>query len=214
MWCSTVGGIVTLILSLLAAPLVAEAQQPKQVPRIGFLEASSAEDAKSRLAAFQQGLHELGYVEGKHIIIACRSAEGKYERLPAFAADLVRLKVDVLVVAGAPAAHAAKNATSTIPIVFAMVADPVGQGLVASLAHPGGNITGLSDFNAGLVTKRLELLKDVVPTVSRVAVLLNPANPTHPLQWKLTQAAAPALGLTLHRGTARARTFYRALRGR
>jgi putative ABC transport system substrate-binding protein len=197
MWCSTVGCLVTLILSLLAAPLGAEVQQPKQVPRIGFLESSSAEDAKSRLAAFQQGLHELGYVEGKHIIIEYRSAEGQYERLPIFAADLLRLQVAVLVAAGAPAAHAAKNATSTIPIVFASVADPVGQGLVAGLAHPGGNLTGLSDFNTGLITKRLELLKDVVPAIVRVAVLWNPGNPSNLLQWHLTQAAAPALGVTL-----------------
>lgn len=119
MWCSTVGCMVTLMLSLLVVPLVAEVQQPKQVPRIGFLETSSAEDAKSRLAAFQQGLHELGYVEGKHIIIEYRSAEGKYERLLVFAADLLRLQVNVLVAAGEPAAHAAKNATITIPIVFA-----------------------------------------------------------------------------------------------
>ena len=155
-----------------------------------------AAEGQSWLADFQQGLQELGYLEGKNILIEQRYAVGQFERLPELAADLVRLKVDVLVVADAPAAHAAKKAASTIPIVMTSVADPVGIGLVASLAHPGGNVTGLSDFNAGVVAKRLELLKEVVPSASRIAVLLNPANPTNLLQLKLTQAAAPALGVT------------------
>ncbi len=188
---------VALALGVLAAPLAAAAQPAKKVPRIGFLATSSAEVIKSRVAAFQQALRELGYVDGESIIIEYRYAEGKFERLPNLAAELVRLKVDVFVVVGAPAAHAAKNATSFIPIVIGNAADPVGTGLVASLARPGGNITGLSDFNLGVVTKRLELLKEVVPTASRVAVLLNPANPTNPPQLKEIQAAAPALGVTL-----------------
>jgi len=193
----TVGPILTFALGILLAPLSAEAQPAKKVTRIGFLASSSAERLKSRLPAFQQSLRELGYVEGKNIIIEYRYAEGKFERLPGLAAELVRLKVDVLVAEGAPAAHAAKNATSVIPIVMGNAADPVGTGLVASLARPGGNITGLSDFNLGVVTKRLELLKEVVPSASRVAVLLNPSNPTNPLQLKEIQAAAPALGVTL-----------------
>ena len=182
---------------LLAFVHLAEAQQPTKVARIGFLASSSAERAKSRLAAFQQGLRELGYVEGKNIVIQQRYAAGQFEKLPELAAELVRLKVDVLVAEGAPAAHAAKNATTTIPIVMGNAADPVGTGLVASLARPGGNITGLSDFNLAVVTKRLELLKEVVPSALRVAVLLNPTNPTNPLQLKEIQAVAPALGVTL-----------------
>ncbi len=190
-------GLSVIAFVLVVTGAVAQAQQPKKVPRIGFLAASSAENLKSRLAAFQQGLRELGYVEEKNIVIEYRYAAGNFERLPDLAAELVRLKMDVLVAEGAPAAHAAKNATSVMPIVIGNAADPVGTGLVASLARPGGNITGLSDFNLAVVTKRLELLKEVVPSVSRVAVLLNPANPTNPLQLKEIQAVAPTLGVTL-----------------
>lgn len=189
--------IFLLVNAILASVQLAEAQQAKKIHRIGFLASSAGERLKSRLAAFQQRLRELGYVQGQNIIIELRSAEGKFERLPGLAAELVRLKVDILVAEGAPAAHAAKNATSVVPIVIGNAADPVGTGLVASLARPGGNITGLSDFNLGVVTKRLELLKEVVPSASRVAVLLNPANPTNPLQLKEIQAVAPALGVTL-----------------
>jgi len=186
--------LATLI--LISAHL-AEAQQQKKVPRIGFLESGGAERTKSRLAAFEQGLRELGYVEGKNILIEQRYAAGQFEKLPELAAELARLKVDVILAGGAPAAHAAKEATTTIPIVMGNAADPVGTGLVISLARPGGNITGLSDFFAGVITKRLELLKEVVPSASRVAVLLNPANPTNPLQLKMIQDIAPALGVTL-----------------
>jgi len=189
--------ICLLTAALLSTVPFVEAQQPKKVPRIGFLASSSGERLKSRLAAFHQGLDELGYVEGKNILIEYRSAEGKFERLPDLAGELVRLKVDLLVAEGAPAAHAAKNATSVIPIVIGNAADPVATGLVASLARPGGNITGLSDFNLAVVTKRLELLKEVIPSASRVAVLWNPTNPTNPLQLKEIQAAATALGVTL-----------------
>jgi len=185
------------VVAALGGTAITDAQQLKKVARIGFLASSSSERVKSRLAAFQQGLRELGYVEEKNVIIEYRSAEGKFERLPEIASELVRLKVDLLVVEGAPAAHATKNATSVIPIVIGNAADPVGTGLVASLARPGGNITGLSDFNLGVVTKRLELLKEVVPSASRIAVLWNPTNPTNPLQLKETQAAAPGLGVTL-----------------
>jgi len=168
---------LAVILSLILAPLAAEAQPAGKIHRIGFLATPSAEVIKGRVAAFQQALRELGYVDGKSIIIEYRCADGNFERLPNLAAELVRLRVDVFVVVGAPAAHAAKNATSVIPIVIGNAADPVGTGLVASLARPGGNITGLSDFNLGVVTKRLELLKEVVPTASRVAVLLNRPTP-------------------------------------
>jgi putative ABC transport system substrate-binding protein len=174
-----------------------EAQQTKKIPRIGFLASSSAERANSRLEAFQQELKALGYLEGKSILIEQRYAAGQFEKLPALAVEIIGLKVDVIVAEGAPAAHAAKEATSVIPIVMGNAADPVGTGLVASLPRPGGNITGLSDFNFGVVTKRLELLKEVAPSAFRVAVLLNPSNPTNPLQLKETQAAAPALGVAL-----------------
>jgi putative ABC transport system substrate-binding protein len=186
-----------LVLSLLAAPLGAEAQPAGKAWRVGYLSSSSAERERGRLGAFQQGLRELGYLEGKSIFLEQRYAGGEFERLPELAAELARFKVDVFVVAGAPAAHAAKKASSVIPIVMTAVADPVGMGLVASLARPGGNITGLSDFNTGVVAKRLELLREVVPSLSRVAVLLNPTNPSNPPQLKLTQAAAATLAVTL-----------------
>jgi len=194
----TVDLVVLLALSLLCVSLTAaEAQQATNMPRIGFLGSSSAERDKSRLAALQQGLRELGYVDGKDIVIEQRYAAGKLEDLPTLAAELVRLKIDVLVTEGTPAARAAKHATSAIPVVMGNSGDPVGTGLVASLARPGGNITGLSDFSRDLMTKRLELLKEVAPSASRVAVLLNPANPTNPLELQAVQTVAPTLGVTL-----------------
>jgi len=186
-----------VITGFLTAPRAAESQQGGKLWRVGYLSSSSAERERARLAAFQQGLGELGYLEGKSIFIEQRYAGGEFERLPELAAELARLKVDVFVVAGAPAAHAAKKARSGIPIVITAVADPVGMGLVTSLARPGGSITGLSDFNTGVVAKRLELLREVAPSVSRVAVLLNPMNPSNPPQLKLTQAAAATLAVTL-----------------
>jgi putative ABC transport system substrate-binding protein len=186
-----------LAVLLLAAPLAIEAQPAKQIPRIGLLASSSTERDKSRLAAFRQGLRELGYLEGQNIVIEQRYAAGKFEDLPKLAAELVRLNLDVLVTEGTPAARAAKSATSTIPVVMGNAGDPVGTGLVAGLARPGGNITELSDFSFDLVTKRLELLKEMVPSASHVAVLLNPANPTNPLELRKLQAAAPALRVTL-----------------
>src|SRR5215470_10926993 len=182
---------------LFALCVSAHAQQPKKVPRIGFLSYGSVEIEQSSLAAFRQKLRELGYLEGQNIVIEQRYAIGRSEKLPELFAELVALKVDLLVVAGDPAVHAAKKATNTIPIVMVASPDPVGTGLIASLAHPGGNVTGLSDFHAGVITKRLELLKDVVPSVSRVAVLLNPANRSNPLQLKDIQAVAPAFRVTL-----------------
>jgi putative ABC transport system substrate-binding protein len=197
MWWSSVGGIVTLIFSLLGTPLTADAQQAQPIPRLGFLASASADVTKSLLAALQQGLRELGYVEGKNILIESRYAAGDFARLPDLAGELVRLHVDVIVTEGAPAAHAAQQRTTTIPIVIGNAGDPVGMGLVASLARPGGNITGLSQMSPELMGKRLELLKEMVPSASRVAVLFNPANPTSPLQVQESQATAPALGVTL-----------------
>ena len=182
---------------LLAVGFPADAQQPTKIPRIGYLSYGSVEIEQSNLAAFQQGLRELRYFEGQNIIIEQRYAAGRSDRLPELLAALISLNVNVLIAAGDPAVHAAKKATSTIPIVMVTSPDPVGTGLVASLAHPGGNVTGLSDLHGGVITKRLELLKEVVPSVSRVAVLLNPANRSNPLQLKDIQAVAPAFRVTL-----------------
>jgi putative ABC transport system substrate-binding protein len=187
----TLAHFCLLITVLLITGLV-EAQQPKRIPQIGYLSYGSEEIDKSLVAALKQGLRELGYLEGRNILIEQRYAAGRSEKLPELLAELIRLKLDVLVTAGDPAAHAAKKATSAIPIVMVTSPDPVGTGLIASLAHPGGNVTGLSDFHGGVITKRLEVLKDVVPLMSRVAVLLNPANRSNPLQLKDIQAAAPA----------------------
>jgi len=190
----TIGLISTLVLGLLAAPLHGKAQQAGKVYRIGYLFTGTSARGKSLLAAFQQGLQELGYVEGKNIVIEQRY--GKRHQRPALAAELVRLKVDIIVTGGG-GTRAAKKATSTIPIVMTYYADPVRSRLVASLAHPGGNVTGLSDYHADLVTKRLELLKNVAPLASRVAVLLKPGHRVNRTMLKDIQAAAPALGVTV-----------------
>ena len=167
--------IVTLV--LLAIGTFAEAQQPAKAPRIGFLGGSSPSAISARIEAFRRGLRELGYVEGKNIVIEWRYAEGKFDRLPALAAELVRLKVDVIVTSGPLPTRAAKEATVTIPIVMTQVGDPVGSGFVASLARPDGNITGLSTLAPELSGKRLELLKETVPRLSRVAVLVTSTRP-------------------------------------
>ncbi len=158
--------IFVLAIVILASVHLAEAQQAGKVYRIGFLARGSVEGFKLRLATFRQGLQELEYLEGKNIVIEERYAEGRRKRLPALAEELVRFKVDVIVVHGGAAARAANQAGRTIPVVFAVQADPVGTGLVASLARPGGNITGLSDFHSDLIPKRLELLQEVVPSAS------------------------------------------------
>ena len=191
--------IVLLAVAVLGVPLAAEAQQAASLPRIGFLAAASPSDPRVPrfLQAFRQGLRELGYVEGQNIAIEFRWAEGQYDRLPGLAAELVRLKVTVIVAAGPPAIQAAKQATETIPIVMAAVADPVAAGFVASLARPGGNITGLSLMLSELVGKQLELLKEVLPKVSRVALLGNPANPNYAPLVQQAQDAARALGVRL-----------------
>ena len=186
----------TLAGGLLAAPLAAEAQQARKVPRIGFL-FYGRRGPSPELDAFRQGLRELGHIEGQNIAIEVRFANGRVERLPELAAELVRLKPDVIVTPGTPASVAAKQATSTIPIVFAGVADAVGAGLVANFARPGGNITGLTGISAELGGKRLELLKEVAPKASRVAVLYNPADRSNVLVLKELQESAPALRLTL-----------------
>ena len=190
---------VALALGLLAAPLAAEAQQAAKVARIGYLATNLAASPHLR-EAFRQGLRDLGYVEGRNVVIEYRDAEGKLERLPALAAELVALKVDVIVAAGTPAALAAKQATRTLPIVFAAAADPVTSGLVTSLARPGGNVTGLSSLAPELVGKRLELLKQAVPGVSRVAVLWQPGalgERTEKDMLKGAEVAARALGVRL-----------------
>ncbi len=187
----------TLALCVFAAPLAAKAQAPAKVPRIGFLWARSPTDNPYALEAFRQGLRELGYVEGQTIAIEYRFAEGRPERLPGLAADLVRLKVDVIVTGPSPAPEAAKQATSTIPLVLAVTSDPVAQGLVASLARPGGNITGLASIGGEIVGKQLELLKEIAPKVSRVAVLQNPSDDSHPPVLRQAEGAARALGVQL-----------------
>jgi putative ABC transport system substrate-binding protein len=184
-------------LAMLALPLAAHAQQPKKIARIGFLSAASVSGDPDRLDALRQGLRELGYVEGQNVAIESRWAEGKYDRLPGLAAELVRLKVDVIVTYGPPAIQAAKEATGTIPIVMAGVIDPVSTGFVASLARPGGNITGLSLMAPELIGKQLQILKEIVPTVSRVALLGNPANAGNSPQVRHAQDAARVLGVRL-----------------
>ena len=185
-----------LTVFLLAVPF-AQAQQPKKVARLGFLTASSASSQASRLDAFRQGLRELGYVEEKNIVIEYRYAEGIDRYLPALAAELVRLKVDVIVTAGPQVTRVAKEATSTIPIVMAFDNDPVGSGHVASLARPGGNITGLSTLSPELSGKQLELLKEVVPRLSRVGVLGTSTEPGYAQVAKEIEIAARALGVKL-----------------
>ncbi len=170
----------------------AQAQQPAKIPRIGYLEAVSPSIGAVRSEAFRQGLRELGYVEGKNIVTEYRYAEGKRDRLPALAAELVRLKVDVIVTAGASATRAAKKATSTIPIVMAQDSDPVGKGIVASLARPGGNITGLSTLAPEISGKQLELLKEIVPKLSRVAVLGTSTRPGNAQTLREVELAAGA----------------------
>jgi putative ABC transport system substrate-binding protein len=187
--------IMTLALGLLVAPLTAEAQPVGKVYRIGFL--STVPPLAHLWEALLDGLRERGYREGQNLVFERRFSEGHAERFPELAAELVRLRVDCLIVPTTPAALAAKHATQTIPIVIPTAIDPVEAGLVESLARPGGNVTGLSAISADLVGKRLEFLKDVVPGLSRVVVLWNAANPANASAWKETQAAARSLGLLL-----------------
>jgi len=180
---------------LLAAPLAAEAQQAGKVPVIGFLEATTPAMGQPTREAFRQALQQHGWVEGRNVIIEYRSAEGRTERFPEMAAEMVRLNVSVIVVTGEPMIIAVKQVTPTIPIVMAAVGDPVGRGFVASLGHPGGNITGVSNLAVEMTGKWLELLKEAVPKATKVAALRNPANPTHAVLWLQTQEAARTLGV-------------------
>jgi putative ABC transport system substrate-binding protein len=183
-----------LLLSLLILRF-AEAQQPTKVPRIGFLAAISPAAISARIEAFRQGLNELGYIEGKNIVIEWRSAEP--DRVPGLAAELVRLKVDVIVTAGPLSTRPAQGATKTIPIVMAQDDDPVGNGFVASLARPGGNITGLASLSPELSGKQLELLKEIVPKLSRMAVLGSSTRPGNAQSLRETELAAGAFGVKL-----------------
>ncbi|MBM2844685.1 MAG: transporter substrate-binding protein, partial [Anaerolineales bacterium] len=201
--------IGTLGLGLLAAPFASEAQQPARVFRLGLLgTVPLTEPGSSRIwNGFFEGLRQLGYVEGQNLVIERRFSEGRTERLPDLAADLVRLKVDVIV-AAVYAADAAKGATSTIPIVMTNNSDPVGSGLVASLARPGGNVTGLSGQSPDLVGKQLQLLKEAVLKLSRVAVLSNPTHPGHPRSLREAEVAARSLKVRLQILEARAPTEF------
>jgi putative ABC transport system substrate-binding protein len=186
-------GLLAIAFTFTFAGAVAQAQQAAKVHRIGFLDASTASGMAVLIDAFRQELSKLGWIEGKNISIEYRFAEQKNESLPELAADLVRLKVDLIVVTAGQPALAAKKATSTIPIVMTSTTDPVGEGLVASLARPGGNVTGLSGLANELNTKRLEVLKDAVPRLSRVGLLRTPGS----IQWKEIRPAATALKLKM-----------------
>src|SRR5215510_8777344 len=184
---------IILLVATAAWPLASRAQPSEKVWRIGFL----AHRYESFYDALFTGLRELGYVEGRNIIFERRYAEGRAERFREFAAEMVRLKVDIIIVVTTPAALAARNASTTTPIVHPAAIDPVGTGLIASLAHPGGNITGLAVLNAELSAKRFEVLKEVVPGLARAAALWNAANPANTLAWQDTESAARTLGVTV-----------------
>jgi putative tryptophan/tyrosine transport system substrate-binding protein len=191
---------ILVVVVLLVLGVIAEAQQPAKIPRIGYLTGATPDGQSARIEPFRQGLRELGYVEGKNIFIEHRYAEGKLDRLPALAAELVRLKVDVIVTGRQAITRAAKNATNTIPIVMAQDGDPVGNGFVASLARPGGNITGLSNFAPEIGGKQLELLKEIIPKLSRVAVLgtrTSTNNPGYAQRLGEIERAAKAFGVKL-----------------
>jgi putative tryptophan/tyrosine transport system substrate-binding protein len=190
---------ITLLGGAAAWPFAARAQQPGKLPTIGYLGPESPAVFASRVRAFRQGLGETGYAEGRNVAIEFRWAEGQHNRLSALAADLVGRQVAVIVApGGAPGALAAKSATTTIPIVFEMGADPIAIGLVGNLNRPGGNLTGVSSLNVQVTPKRLEILHEAVPTAAEVAVLVNPTSPTADSQLRNLQAAARALGLQLH----------------
>ena len=189
---------ILFVVALLAVAVIGETQQPSKVAKIGWLSIGLDSGPGSTIRGLPPELRALGYVEGMNIAFDYRYAENKLDRLPALADELVRLKVDVLVTPGTPAAIAAKNATRTIPIVFFRVSDPVPLGLVDSLSRPGGNVTGFTEISEVLAGKRLELFKETVPKLSRVAVLWNPQNPGNAQQWKENQLPARELGLQLH----------------
>jgi putative ABC transport system substrate-binding protein len=187
---------LAVCLASFGLPSAADAQQPASPRRIGVLLGGFSPESKEA-QQFRQGLLDAGYAEGRDVVIEWRSASGDYARVPALVAELVQHKVDVIVVTGTPAAQAAKQAAPTIPVVMAVVADPVGSGLVANLAHPGGNITGLSQMTAALSTKRLQLLKETLPRATRVAVFWNPDTPFHAKVIEDLKIAAPSLSIEL-----------------
>jgi putative tryptophan/tyrosine transport system substrate-binding protein len=184
--------LTALLLALCAS---AEAQQPAKIPRIGFLGNSTPALEANLIGPFREGLRDLGYVEGKNIVIEWRWVEGKYDRFPTLIAELIASKVELIVTAGTLATIALKKATTTLPLVMIAVGDPVGTGLIASFAHPGGNLTGLTSISPELDGKRLELLREVVPKISYVAVLWNPTSPLQVVAERETQVAAKAMGI-------------------
>jgi ABC-type uncharacterized transport system substrate-binding protein len=198
-------GVLTILVGAMALPLIGRAQQPAKVARIGFLGPgpSSTDLTASGIAAFRGGLHDLGYVEGENIVIEFRWAENNFDRLPDLAAELVRLKVDILVTYALPGVLAAKQATTTIPIVMAISAEPIRLGLVTSLNRPGGNLTGNSFFNPELNAKRLEFLKEALSEASRFAVLLNPNNQISPAISEAMSLTAKSLKVELQQFEAR-----------
>jgi putative tryptophan/tyrosine transport system substrate-binding protein len=185
-------------------PLAARAQQPVQIRRIGYLGSDSASKTVVRVDALRTGLHDLGYAEGKNIVIEFRWAEGNYDRLPDLVAELIGLKIEVLVTQGTPVTAAAKRMTRTVPIVMTPVGDAVASGIIDSLARPGGNITGITFFLPEICSKRLELLKQMIPAINRVAVLVNPDNPAMPPTLHAMEVAAKSLKLELDQFEARA----------
>jgi putative ABC transport system substrate-binding protein len=190
---------ITLLGGAAAAwPLAARAQQPGKVPRIGFLGMSSPSTFAPRLEGIRLGLRDFGYIEGTNITIEYRWAQGQYERLPELAAELVRSNVDLILTHGTPGSLAAKRATTTIPIVMGLIGDPVANGIVASVVRPGGNITGQSFFNPELRAKRIELLKEVMPRLAQVAVILNADNPATGPEFEAMEATAQSLNVKLH----------------
>lgn len=190
--------IGVLASGLLAAPVIVEAQEARRVRRIGYLDQGSAARSGAYVDGLKRGLRDLGWVEGRNIAVEVRFAEGKTDQLSALAAELVRLDADVIVTSTTPAALAAKRATTTIPIVIGFTADPVGSGIVGSLAHPGGNITGWTHSGLELRAKYLELLKEAVPAATRIGVLWNPANQVHQPSLKIIEAAGQRLKVELH----------------
>jgi putative ABC transport system substrate-binding protein len=207
-------GLVTLIIAFVICGVAANAQQPAKIPRIGYLQVTAFSAVAARTEAFRQGLRELGYVEGKNIVIEWRFAEGKADRLPSLAAELVRLKVEVIVTSGPTVTRSAKEATVTVPIVMTFDNDPVGNGFVASLARPGGNITGLSTLAPEISGKQLEILREIVPKLSPVAVLGTSTNPGNAQVLKEIELAAGAFKVQLQyldvQGTKDIETAFRA----
>jgi len=193
-----IGLAVILTVSVALAPIMLIAEPSDKIYRIGVLERTPAAINAANLEGFRQGLRALGYVEGKNLVLEYRSADGRDDRFPDLAAELAQLKVDLILTRGTPAALAAKQAAGTIPVVITGVGDPVAQGIIASLARPGGNITGLSATVTEIYPKRVEILRELVPKATRIAALFNMGNPAIPRQWKQVETAARALGLQAH----------------